>query len=174
MMTLWMFAACVVAGEEQSWMVTDPFTKVDVDARNGDVTVTARQRDGAAVEWAGGGVGSAQTPEVIVEDGVLRVDTRCEGLCGGSLTLSVPDDVAVSLQMDAGDAQLMLPMPVDVCVDVGAGNVDLSIPGGAYALDVEVGAGSFDLHGVWDDEAADHSITGSLGAGSLTIAATDG
>lgn len=172
-MTLWWLTACVVSGGEQAWLIEDAVSEVEIEAHNGNVSVVARQREGTAIEWSGGGFGMEVTPEVAVDDGVLSVDTRCEGLCGGDLTLSIPDFVAVGLSLDTGDAEVTLPAGADVCVDIGAGSAALSLPGGAYAMDLEIGAGHLSLQGIWDDPSAERTITGSIGAGSLTIEAID-
>lgn len=160
--------ACIAAGE-RSWTEAGPFEAVEVEARNGDVSLVAEAREDAHIDWSGGALGPGAEPTVEVVDGVLRVDSACEGLCGGELVLAVPQGVQLAVWLDAGSARLELGAAADVCIDVDTGSAELEVPAGGWRLDLEVGAGSLELDGVWEDSAAEHEISGSILAGSVEI-----
>lgn len=59
--------------------------------------------------------------------------------------------------------------PESLVAQVGTGNVEMRVPDGAYALDLEAGAGSVETTGVAHDRRSPFSISARVSAGSIQV-----
>ncbi len=91
-------------------------------------------------------------------------------LGSGDLTAEMLHSEVVWLATGAGavDAHFEEP-PVDLHATVGAGDVWITVPPGAYDLDVEAGAGVIILDGIAADATSGRHITAQAGAGAVTV-----
>lgn len=159
---------CVVGGGEQHFEVHD-VDEVAVLATHGSVRVDSAPRQGVAVHWEGGGVGDGALLATEVVDGVLQLRSDCDVTCGAEIGLEVPEGMPVFVQLDAGEALISLDAPADVCATTGAGELALTVPAGAYDLDLDVGAGELSVRDVTDDPMARHGITATVATGELSL-----
>lgn len=94
-------------------------------------------------------------------------------LAGGRADLDLTDVQEASFSLAAGSLTASLDgiPPRNIDVDVAAGTMNLKVPDVAYALELEVGAGSFS-NGLRTDpsQASQHLIDIDLAAGSLNLA----
>ncbi|HWA76678.1 MAG TPA: DUF4097 family beta strand repeat-containing protein [Polyangiaceae bacterium] len=74
-----------------------------------------------------------------------------------------------SAETGSGDARLELSPARRVHVQTGSGDVSLTVPSGAYHLDVSTGSGDQALRGVSNDASAPDRIDVSTGSGDLKI-----
>ena len=113
-------SGCVTA-IERSYTFSEDIHAIDFGVEAGEVTLVPSQSGQVELDVAFGGIGRAAGPEVV--DGVLMMDYDCEGLgiCGGELTLAVPDGVFVYGHLSMGDLQVEgLTGPVELTVDSGS------------------------------------------------------
>jgi len=207
LLTLAPLSACVVA-QDQRYVVNQDVSAVVMDLGKGDVTVEVGPPGEVVVEIDMGGLTTKDLGPRLEND-VLYLEYRCGGvsICGGQLWVQVPPDVAVDVELGAGDlsvwelhgdvraqlgsgdltAELLRSdevwlatgagavdahfeePPVDVHASVGAGDVWLTVPPGAYDLDVDAGAGVVIMDGIAEDSSSGRSITAQAGAGSVTV-----
>lgn len=160
-------SGCVVGGGERSWSFDD-VAGVQVSLANGDVTAFDGVGADLRVDWSGGGVGRAGFPFVDEYDGWVTIDASGD-LGGGEISLTTPPGVPVIALVDRGSVSVTRDEPADVAVVLGAGDGDVAVPRGGYALDVLVLAGAVTLDEVFDDPSADHAIDVTLSAGDLTV-----
>jgi len=99
----------------------------------------------------------------------LHGDVRAQ-LGSGDLTAELLHSEVVWLATGAGavDAHFEEP-PFDLHASVGAGDVWLTVPPGAYDLDVDAGAGVVITDGIATDASSDRHITAQAGAGAVTV-----
>lgn len=160
-------AGCVVGGAELVYEFPDA-TSLGLELANGSVVVDDTFDGPTTVEWDGGGIGDAATPEVReARDGAVTVDARGQ-LGGGDLAAHVVPGLPVRVLLDRGDVTVDLEAPSDLDLCVGAGSVDVTLPPGEYDLDVDLGAGSVDLE-VPDTDGAAFSVRVCQGAGDVRI-----
>jgi len=159
--------ACVVGGGEQSFEVHD-VDALAVVLGNGEVDVVTAPREGVALHWEGGGLSDDELLRTDVVDGELLIDAGCE-LCGGELYLEIPEGMPLYVEVQAGEARIDLHAPADLCAVTAAGEMIVTVPAGAYDLDLEVGAGALTVDQVVDDPGADHSISATVATGELSI-----
>lgn len=109
--------------------------------------------------------------EVVADSG----DVRVAGLAApvvvslGAGDLDVSGVGAVDLVAGAGDVRVDLWDRADVRVDLGAGDLDLDVPAGVWAVDIDA-RGDLDVSGIQDDPSAPYSLTVRVGAGDTRVA----
>ncbi len=182
-----LLAGCVLAISGTT-TIDAPVERVVIDASKGDVHVEGRLGD-VTLQVDFGGLGSGEVGHR-VRDGVLFVDYHCGGaeLCGGDIELTVPPRTPVEIALGAGDVhvedlraevvalvgagaiELEFPAAPDlVQVVAAAGSIEIGLPAGAYALELDaVGAISVDP-GIVDDADSPHVIVAEAGAGSIDL-----
>ena len=77
--------------------------------------------------------------------------------------------VNFSAETGSGDTRLELSPARRVHLKAGSGDVSLTVPGGAYRLDISTGSGDRELAGVSNDASAEDSIDVTTGSGDLKI-----
>lgn len=160
-------AGCFVGGQSKSFEIGEPVDRVEVFLGSGDVDVFPSDGDRVSVDYDMGGV-SGSLPGHRIEDGVLILDLRCDGACGGDVMVDVPHGVDVDVELERGDV-LLSDLSGDVRVQVGAGEVH----GGVFTGDdiaVAVGAGNVSL----DVDARPVDIWVDVGAGDLYLGVPPG
>lgn len=167
-MVLFGLFACVISGGEQSFEVAG-VDAVAVVLSNGEVDIVSAERDDVAVHWEGGGISADGVFETEVVDGQLFVDADCGVTCGGEIHLEVPEGTPIYVEVEAGEAHVDLRAPADVCAVTAAGELSITVPRGAYALDLQVGAGELSIVDVTDDGFAAHSISATVATGELSL-----
>lgn len=173
---------CITA-IDRSYTFTDDIHTIDFMVEAGDVTIQTGASDRIDLTVSFGGVGKAWGPQV--EDGVLMLDYDCEGLgiCGGELTLTVPEGVLIVGHLSMGDLSLEdVRSPVDLSVDTGsisaeglsspwislmtgAGDVSAEVLTRPDELHAVVGAGALDL----EVPAGIYSMELEMSAGAITL-----
>jgi hypothetical protein len=108
-------------------------------------------------------------PTVEVIDGLLVVDADCGLACGGDLRVTLPAGVPTFARLERGDLHIEQDEGVDIDACVGAGDLHIYVPEGGYCLDLDAGAGSVDMDGIWQDEQAKGFISACVGAGDLQV-----
>ena len=89
-------------------------------------------------------------------------DIRGRGLAG----------VNFSAETGSGDVRFQLATAVRVHLRTASGDVALSVPGGAYRLEVSTGSGDREVEGVSNDPSASGAIDVATGSGDLKITGT--
>jgi hypothetical protein len=161
-----LLSACVVGGGERSWLFEDA-TALSVALGSGEVTVVSSPDAAAVVAWDGGGVGQAANPDVWQDGGCVFVDAK-GGLGGGELEVEVPAGASVTAHLSRGEITITLDAPADIDACVGAGEITIEVPPGAYALDLQMGAGEISSD-ITHDAGAEHVIRACAGAGEVTV-----
>ena len=152
---------CVMASEE-SFVVHEALVGVAVEMGSGDVSVMPGPAEQATVDLDFGGVGFNGIGHEVV-DGVLWLDLRCAGACGGDLALEVPPGAWVDVRLSAGDVSID-DVDGSVRAHVGAGAVEVWNVSGAE-IDLATGAGSIDA--VLEPEV--RAVTADAGAGEADL-----
>jgi hypothetical protein len=163
---------CITA-MDRSYTFSEDIHTIEITVEAGEVNLVRAPDNEAHLDVSLGGLGRIGEP--VVRDGILLIDYACGGvgICGGDVTLSVPDDVLVIAHLSMGDLSLEgLNGPVEASVDSGsisaaglrgswislataAGDVSAELLDrpeelytivGAGAIDLEVPAGAYDLH----------------------------
>lgn len=112
--------------------------------------------------------------DVQLSAGVLRVEGSARSvdadISAGSASLELADVRDADLSMSAGSlsAQFTGSQPDELEAEVNAGLMRLTIPGGQYALEQNVSAGSFD-HDLDTSSSSPHQVSVKVSAGSLRI-----
>jgi len=112
-----------------------------------------------------------------VQDGVLRLNSRCSSWLGGGCTVdydvTVPPGTRVSAEVGSGDLALVLGRtPERVRASAGSGDVELTLPPASYRIDTDTGSG-----GVTADAALAHDdrsprlLSVSTGSGDVDLRA---
>lgn len=91
-------------------------------------------------------------------------------LSAGDADIDLADVAEADFQISAGtvDSRLTGAAPRSVIVGVSAGNLDLTLPSGAYDVRSEVSAGEFD-NGLQTESGARNQVDVRVSAGSVTI-----
>lgn len=165
---MWLLlTGCVVGGGESEWLFPDA-TALSANFASGEVRVESWSEGDAHLLWEGGGIGEVAFPDVWQGDtGCVFVDAD-GGFGGGELRARIPEGAPVVVYADSGDVEVDLDAPADVDVCVGAGDVTITVPPGAYALDVDLAVGAVST-GVVHDPDAEHSISACVGAGEISV-----
>lgn len=154
-------SGCVVAKEGQ-WTWGPGIERVVLDLGSGDADVMASGSDRTHLELDFGGVSMTDVGPERTGD-TLRIDLRCDGVCGGDAVLEVPDDIEVEVQVHRGDLWVDGLTGGRLDAMVGAG--DLTLEGLAVPrLGVAVGAGDGSVS--LDEVGCVHV---QLGAGAASI-----
>lgn len=160
-------SGCVVGGGEVSYRFDDA-AALSVSLANGSVTVDPSEDGSTVLEWDGGGLGRAASPEVSLgPDRTVRFDARGQ-LGGGDLVAHVAPGLPVTVLLDRGDVDVALDAPADLDLCVAAGSVTVEVPPGPWDLDVSLGAGEVSL-GVDDTDGAPFTLAICAGAGDVSI-----
>jgi hypothetical protein len=160
---------CVVGGGEEEWAFdAADVERVEIWHSAGEVEIAPGEGE-ATVSWSGGGLSTKALPTVELAEGLLRVDASCGVACGGELLLVVPEDVALALTVERGEALVELPGSSAISACVSAGELELVVDRGGWALDLDVAAGELDVEGVFDDEQAQRRLQACVGAGELSV-----
>lgn len=142
------------------WRVTVPaHLAAHLDTGAGDIRVTGLTGSLRATTGAG---------DIDLADltGPVDIDTGAGDITGQRLQVA-------KFHGETGFGDLTLELsnrPRSVWWSSGHGDVDLTIPGGAYALDLETGLGDIDLAGVRRDAAADATLRLHTGLGDIAVA----
>lgn len=138
--------------------VDEPIHAVVVDSGVGNIDVATHAEPGARVEAKLFGAEPGRS-WLHVEDGVLRVGLRCDGCCGGNLTIHVPDTARLEADLGSGDVEVSgLSEAVDVHVHTG--NIDLSELSGT--LDLHVDSGNIEGNALAGPAATAYVDTGNV------------
>lgn len=140
------------------------------DIATADVTVGSGN---AAVDRASGTVAlKATSGDIIATDlrgGATLVagsgNVEAHGLGGGK---------AVRAQTSSGNVVLELTEAASVTARAGSGDIELTVPDGAYQVKARNGSGESELLGVVDDPSAKNIIEVQTGSGNATVTATPG
>lgn len=137
------------------------------------------------------------TAEVQVASGDVRVtrasgavsmksgsgDISAEDLLGGATLVTGSGDIAahglgggkaVRVQTGSGDVTVELAEAASVTARAGSGDIDLTVPDGAYQVKAHNGSGDSELLGLVDDPKAKNIIEVQTGSGDATVTATPG
>jgi hypothetical protein len=167
---LLLLGGCIVGGGDQDWAFdAADVTEVSVELSSGDVHIEPGDGEEIEVSWSGGGVSLDAMPTVEVIDGLLVVDADCGLACGGDLRVTLPAGVPTFARLERGDLHIEQDEGVDIDACVGAGDLHIYVPEGGYCLDLDAGAGSVDMDGIWQDEQAKGFISACVGAGDLQV-----
>ena len=160
------------------WRVTVPTElAAELDTGAGDIHVTGLTGSVHATTGSGdirvtGLTGSLRATtgsgDIDLADlaGDVNVDTGSGDITGERLQVT-------KFHGETGSGDLALELsnrPRSVWWSSGSGDVDVSVPAGAYALDLETGLGDIDLAGVRRDPAADATLRLHTGLGDITVA----
>lgn len=175
--------ACIgVDVRTQSVTIDEPIHAVVVENGVGDITVRTHDASGAQVdaELFGDDLGDGW---MRVEAGVLYVGTSCDGCCGGDLTLAVPAQAELTVDLSVGDVEIR-DLRGKADVHVGTGDIELDQVGGELVLDVNTGSidgkaltgskaaaniGTGDISLTYDPSAPLEAVTVDLGVGAVEL-----
>lgn len=165
-----------------------PVDRVVVDVSKGDVRIVGQPGPiGLTVDY--GGMASDDVGHH-VRDGVLFVDYHCGGpeLCGGEVELTVPPRTPVEVALGGGDlevsglrtelialvgagaADLSFEHAPDLVeVVVAAGEIELALPPGSYALHLDGTRAVVVDPAIVDDPDSPHVVRAEAGAGRIEL-----
>jgi DUF4097 and DUF4098 domain-containing protein YvlB len=91
---------------------------------------------------------------------------------GGAVSATGTSGERVRLSTTSGNVTVeSVHAPDELYASTARGNVDVTVPGGSYAIDAQATAGTVKLSGVTDDDAAPRRLTAATGSGNVTIRA---
>jgi DUF4097 and DUF4098 domain-containing protein YvlB len=171
-----------VTSVSDNFCLDDDVDAIVIDLNNGDVNVTAGRANELCIDVELGGLGSGAEGSY-VEEGVLLLDYKCSGLCGGDVSLVAPLRIDIDVRLGAGDIRID-GRNGDVYAKVGAGEISATDLTSEYAelivaagevqaewieqplqVDVVVAAGSIDLI----VPKGTYSLDLSAGSGSIDV-----
>lgn len=157
---------CVVVADRS--MSFDDLQGVVVQFSNGDVIVTGvPDTTTTTVDVDMGGVTFDRIGHN-VNDGVLMLALDCGIACGGSVELTLPQDVWVDVQLERGDVEVT-DLAADLSATLGAGDITVSgLTGGQIELGTAMGSLDAQL-----DAAAD-SLSADVAAGDAVLRVPEG
>jgi hypothetical protein len=165
---------CIVSEDElgvtdDNWSFEDQeFDAILVQVGNGSIDV--RSTPGPAeVEWTGGGFGDAASPDIWVEDRLLRVDANSGPVGGGDIVVWLPDGMGIGAWIDYGAVTIDLDTRSDVVACAWGGDVRIDVPAGRWDLHVESPVGDTYIAGIDDDGDSPWRLYSRVAAGSLEI-----
>ncbi|MDC0669396.1 DUF4097 family beta strand repeat-containing protein [Nannocystis radixulma] len=105
-------------------------------------------------------------PVKLVEvDGPATVDVGVGGFEG--INLRSPE---LTVTVEAGDAIVSFEdVPTTVTIDIGEGNVELTLPPGSYRCELESGDGDVDSSAITCDDTANSTIQITVGTGDIVV-----
>jgi len=159
-------AGCMMV-EEDSFVVDEPLVGLVVEMSSGDVEVAPGPEGQATVDLEFGGLGYDGIDREVV-DGVLWLDLRCRGACGGDLSVALPPGAWADVRLSAGDVSVE-DLDASVRVHVGAGAIEAWNLSGDE-VDLATAAGSIDA--VLEPEV--RSVTADAGAGEAALVVDGG
>jgi hypothetical protein len=164
-------SGCVVGSSDRSWDV-GAVEGADLQLSNGELNVRTSHDGGARVDYDGGGFGDAARPEVDIDaEGWLVVDARALG--GGELDVAVTAGAPILILQDRGEVDILLSEPADIDVCLGAGELSIGLPSGAYDFDIHLAFGGID-RGLVHDPQSPFKVHACAVAGEIDIFASDG
>lgn len=131
--------------------------RLQVDSGAGDVAVYGDDCEEIQI------FSNAVSLDYEVFDGSLILDGGA-----GDLLITVPYSFDVEVDTGAGDTAVA-DTGGNVWIDSGAGDVELYLPGHAYVLDIDTGAGDLNVTGIVHSPDAEHWVVIDTGAGDVDI-----
>lgn len=165
---LFVLAGCTPTVTVDHSVVGGPVLAVRVEIDAGNVSVEA---GGDAVHVGRTLKGTAErTITQRVEDGILRIEARCETLlpCGADIALTVPKGLPVDVRTGEGDVHVD-GLDSDLSIEVGDGNVRGE---GLLGATVRVQAGWGDARLSFATKPAEVSV--GVGVGDVVLAVPEG
>ena len=159
-------AGCVMAADE-SFVVDEDVVGLVVQMGNGDVSVEPGVEGQATVDLDFGGLGFDGIERDVVE-GVLWLDLRCRGACGGDLAVTLPPGAWADVRLSAGDVSVS-DLDGSVRAHVAAGAIEVWNLSGDE-VDLATAAGSIDA--VLEPEV--RVVTADAGAGEAALVVDGG
>lgn len=154
-MLLVLGAGCTITASDQVRRFDGDVERIEVRLSNGDLELVGTMADTIEVEESFGGVGNI---EAYVDGDTLVLDYGCL-LCGGDVTVAVPDGVAVDAELLAGDLSLV-DLGGSVVADVRAG----AIEGRGLTCFTSLSAGSGAIELAYEDTLVYVEATASTGS----------
>lgn len=149
------------SGDTLGHSVQDGLLSVNYDCKlcGGELTVEAPPEVDLALTLGAG--------DLTVDDmaGAVLADVHA-----GSAAVHRHGPATVDVVADLGDVEVdfVVPPPA-LTVQLGTGDVEITLPSGAYNLDLTAGSGSVRIDGIEHDPESPSQITASVGTGSIEV-----
>ena len=168
-----MYAAAEVLEESETHRetISGAVDHVVIKAETGDIEVVP---GGRSVEVERTDSYAVSSPDVnqTVENGVLTIDSECDGVfspfCTTDYRVEVPEGVTVEARTYVGDVDVSVDRGTDVEARTHVGDVDVEVPMGDYDIDTDTPVGDSDVDGPSDSDRANHTSTPGQMSGAWT------
>lgn len=173
----------ISAGDVRVHSGTGPVLLMGTFGGAGDEPLSHEVNDGILTVTYGcklcGGELTIEAPAEVALDlhlgaGDLTIDdmagTVTADVNAGSAAVHRHGASSVDVSTNLGDAEFdFITPPPSLFVTMGTGSLDIGLPTGSYALDLDAGAGTVKIEGVSHDPESPSKITAAVGAGNIDV-----